>query len=107
MVNDTQDFMGDDSSIYESAKELIIKNSSDTDIAFMTFVRESDANTVLLSAWRTDQDRQTLIQKEQTGPRSALLRSTVTQWDSITDTQEWKSFYYGIDTSIDETANNG
>lgn len=98
--------MGDDSSIYESAKELIIKNASDTDIAFKTFLRESDTNTVLLSAWRSEHDRVTRIEKEQTGSRSALLRSTITQWDGDVDTQERKSFYYWIDTSIDETANN-
>lgn len=96
--------MWDDSSIYESAKELIVQNISDSQIAFKTFIRESDGNTVLLSAQRTDQDWQTVIQKEQHGPRSALLRSTVSNGDILLSRDEWTSTYYGIDTSIDETA---
>jgi hypothetical protein len=98
--------MGDDSSIYERSKRLIIQNITESPIGFGTFERERDANTVLVSAWESEQDREVLIQKEQHGPRKALLRSTIYDGTSILQKDDRTSTYYGIDTSIDETANN-
>lgn len=97
--------MWDDSSIYERSKKLVIKNTTDSAIGFGTFVRERDQNTVLVSARQSTQDRETLIQKEQHGPRKAMLHSTIIyDTDTILQRDSRTSTYYGIDTSIDETA---
>lgn len=96
--------MGDDSSIYERSKKLVIKNITQASIGFGTFVRSGDNNTVLVSAWESDQNWKTLIQKEQHGPRKALLRSTIYNGTTILQKDDRTSNYYGIDTSIDETA---
>jgi hypothetical protein len=96
--------MGDDASIYEWSKELIIENTSETPIWFGIFLRESDENTVLVSAWKSDADRTTLIQKEQHGPNKAMLHATIYNDEWLLGRDSRTSYYYGIDTSVDETA---
>lgn len=96
--------MWDDSSIYERSKRLILQNTTDQPIWFGTFTRERDGNRVLVSAWESNTDREVLIQKEQHGPRKALLRSTIYDWVQLLQRDDWTSVYYWIDESVDETA---
>lgn len=94
--------MGDDASMYERSKQLEVKNIWSKPIVFSTFVRESDWNTVLLSAYPEKSWLEVIVEKQQTWKRSAVLTNTIlNEWWWLVKQFERESNYYWIDTSID------
>jgi len=92
----------DDASMYEMWKQAEIKNSWEHPIYFWTVVRPSDTNTVLISMYPESTWLTTMIQKQQTWVRSAVLTNTIFDeaW-SVVYEKDRISHYRWINTETD------
>ena len=67
-------------------------------------MEKSDGNTLLLTAHPTRVPQSVRVEKEETGTLRAILRKKVYSTDQdVVYAQEWKSRYYGVNSTVDTT----
>lgn len=94
--------MWDDASMYERWKQLELQNISEHEVYFGTVVRPSDNNTILLSMVPEKSSLSTMVQKQQTGKRSAVVTNSIFDINgSVIYQKDWTSYYRWINTDTD------
>ena len=82
---------GDDASVYETSKQLIIKNASASDVVIKTFQQWVKTYLVLVTDKKSVQDKRVEIQKIYLGPLQVKLFREVYQKSLVSDKKVIKS----------------